>query len=96
MTVLPQTHSSIRFPPISRALRRYETLTASTHRQSGGVFALPIRPDLDVDDVNAVAVVVPPWVDQEINDVPSADVEAPLDLLPVGGALGVGLVASFE
>ena len=63
---------------------------------SRSLYALTVCPYLDVDNVNAVTVMVSPWVHQEVNDVSSVDVEPPLNLLPVGAALWICFVAPLE
>lgn len=55
-----------------------------------------IAPDLDIHNVQPIAVMAAPGLHHEVEHVPGAEVHAPLDLLPVGLGVGVCVIGALQ
>lgn len=80
-------------------LFKLEAESSSSRLQAGSLwslYALTVSPDLYVNYVNTITIVVASGVHQEVDDVSSVHVEPPFYLLSVWAAFRVGLVTSLQ
>ena len=62
----------------------------------GSLYTLTVGPDLNVNYVDAITIMVASRVHQEIDDVSGVHVQPPFYLLSIGATFRIGVVTSFQ